>query len=226
MVTNLSIQRLNDLNCVLGLDCSKYQNSIDWEKVKNAGIKFAFIKITEGNTYSEDEIYDLKDRIFECQKNDIKIGYYHFARPGDIQDADSDANKEVVNVLNHLKILPKPNFPIVIDIESYAINNFVENKIFHLNTFLNIFISELKNSNYNAIVYSYKSFIDVNTNHLFGSYPLWLAAYLNDPEHSLPNLPVGWNEWKIWQFTEQGKIDGYVGNIDLDIMRKEYFDLF
>jgi len=226
MVTTLSKQRLDDLDCVLGLDCSKYQVDINWSKAKAAGIQFAFIKITEGTTGHEDSIYNLKARVQSAQKNGVKVGYYHFARPGNVSNPEADAKEEVDNVLSHLGFLPKANLPLVLDIESYSSQLIWNNsdKIEHMNRFVTAFINGVKPNN--IIVYSYKSFIDANTTPAFGTYPLWVAAYLNNPEVSLPAVPNGWNDWKIWQFTEKGSIDGYHGDIDLNIMKKAYYDLF
>jgi GH25 family lysozyme M1 (1,4-beta-N-acetylmuramidase) len=61
---------------------------------------------------------------------------------------------------------------------------------------------------------------------IFGKQPLWIAAYVNNPEVVLPKIPNGWTEWKIWQFADKGRIDGYVGDIDLNIMKKDYLKQF
>ncbi len=226
MVTTISKQRLSDLNCVLGLDCSKYQSDITWDKIKAAGAAFAFIKITEGTTGHEDNVYNLKARVLDAQKNGIKIGYYHFARPGNIDDPASDANEEIKNIMSHLAILPKADMPLVLDVEDYSTTIVWDNKIDHMNKYITAFIYGLNEQGIDVILYSYKSFIDSNTSPNFGVYPLWMAAYLNDPEHSLPSVPNGWKEWKIWQFTEKGVIDGYNGDIDLNVMKKDYFNQF
>jgi lysozyme len=228
MVSTISKERLAALNCVLGLDCSKYQADITWSKAKAAGIDFAFVKITEGTTGHEDSIYNVRNRVLEAQKNNVKISYYHFCRPGDINNPEDDANAEITNIINHYNILPKPNFPLVLDVEAYA-NNIIwsdTEKIDHMNKFITAFISGLKQRNISVIIYSYRSFINTNTNHSFGSNPLWEAAYLDDPENYQPAVPQGWSEWKIWQFTEKGLIDGYVGDIDLNIMKKDFFNKF
>lgn len=228
MVSTLSQQRLTDLNCVLGLDCSKYQADITWSKVKAAGVQFAFVKITEGTTGHEDNIYNVKARILSAQQNGVKVGYYHFACPGNVEDPESDANEEVQNVLAHLGFLPKANLPLVLDVEAYSDNVIWSDaeKIDHMNRYITAFINGVQPNN--VILYSYKSFIqsNISTAAGFGVYPLWIAAYLNNPEVSLPSIPSSWNDWNIWQFTEQGAIDGYDGNIDLNIMRKDYFNKF
>jgi GH25 family lysozyme M1 (1,4-beta-N-acetylmuramidase) len=226
MVTTLSQSRLDNLNCVLGLDCSKYQKDITWSIAKSAGIQFAFIKITEGTTGHEDNLYNLKARVLDAQKNGVKVGYYHFARPGNVNVPEDDANEEVGNVLSHIGFLPKVTLPFVLDIESYSETNIWDDKINHMNRFIKTFIQKLNEQNVRVILYSYKSFIDTNTTPIFGLQPLWIAAYLNNPEVSLPAIPNGWSEWKIWQFTEKGQINGYTGDIDLNIMKKNYFNLF
>lgn len=226
MVATISQQRLDNLNCVLGLDCSAYQKSIDWSLAKAAGIQFAFVKITEGQTGHEDNLYNVKNRVLSAQKNGVKVGYYHFARPGDVSVPEDDANAEVQNVLGHIGYLPTADLPLAFDVEAYAKNVIWDNKVDHMNRFVNTFIQAMAEHNVNIIMYSYKSFLDTNASPDFGEYPLWIAAYLNNPEGSLPVVPVGWTEWKIWQFTEQGQIGGYTGNIDLNIMKTDYFNQF
>jgi len=222
----ISKERIDKLGCVLGLDCSKYQKDINWKKAKADGIMFAFVKITEGTTVSEVGSYNVKARILEAQKNGVKVGYYHFARPGNVSDPELDAKEEVENVINNMKLLPKPNLPLVLDLESYSTTIVWDSKIDHMNRYILTFISEMKKQNIDIIFYSYKSFADVNTSPKFGNLPLWIASYPNKPETTLPKIPNGWSDWKIWQFTDKGSIDGYNGDIDLNIMKKEFYNLF
>ena len=226
MVSTISQQRLQNLNCVLGLDCSKYQVNINWSSAKLAGIKFAYIKLTEGTTGHEDNLYNLKARVLSAEKNGIKVGYYHFARPGNVAEPEDDANEEVQNVLGHIAYMPNVVLPLAFDIEAYASQVVWNNKIDHMNRFMSTFIQKMNEHNIPVIIYSYKSFLDTNASPNFGSYPLWIAAYLNNAESTLPAIPNGWTEWKIWQFTEIGQVSGYTGNIDLNIMHKDYFDTF
>jgi len=217
---NLSKKRLDDLDCVLGLDCSKYQKNINWEQAKASGIEFAFVKITEGTTGHEDNVYNVAARVVEAKKNGIKIGYYHFARPGNVKDPKQDAFEEVENIKKHLTILPKANFPITLDVEAIDTKQQDEKYMsIFINTFLGLFDDV-------TILYTYRSFFNVNTNHTFGTNPLWIASYVKNPEKDLPNILLGWVNWKIWQFTDKGTIGGYSGPIDLNVMKKDYFNLY
>jgi lysozyme len=226
MTPSISQNRLQDLDCVLGLDCSKYQKDINWSSAKAAGLDFAFVKITEGTTGHEDSIYNVKSRIIAAQNAGIKIGYYHFARPGNVNEPEDDANEEVQNVLGHLGVLPQVTLPFVLDIEAYSSDLIWDNKIDHMNRFIGTFIDKMKVRNIPVIIYSYKSFLDDNTSHSFGLYPLWIAAYVKNVEVNLPVVPIGWTTWQIWQFTEKGQIDGYTGDLDLNVMKKDYFNQF
>jgi len=226
MASTISKKRLAELGCVLGLDCSKYQKDINWAKAKASGIQFAFIKITEGTTGHEDSIYNVKARAESAQKNGVKVGYYHFARPGNVAEPEADAKEEVENVVAHLALLPKANLPFVLDLESYSTQMVWDKKIDHMNRFVTTFINGMNAYGITTIFYSYKSFADTTMSPIFGKQPLWVAAYLSNPEASLPKIPNGWADWKIWQFADKGRIDGYDGDIDLNVMKTNYFNNF
>jgi GH25 family lysozyme M1 (1,4-beta-N-acetylmuramidase) len=222
----ISKKRLDELNCVLGLDCSKFQKYIYWGVAKVMGIEFTYIKITEGSTYLESNYYDLKGRILSAQNSKIKVGYYHFCRMGNVQNPEDDAKSELDNVLSQLKVLPKAELPLALDLEAFSTTYVWDNKIEDMNRYITAFISGATQNNIPVILYSNKSFMDTNTTPIFGNNPLWVASYVNDIEVNSPVMPNGWDEWKIWQYTEKGNINSYYGNIDLDIMKKDYFNLF
>ncbi len=51
-------------------------------------------------------------------------------------------------------------------------------------------------------------------------YPLWLAAYTNQP---IPCGPWGAN-WTAWQYSSTGRVPGIAGNVDMNIMDRAYFE--
>lgn len=54
---------------------------------------------------------------------------------------------------------------------------------------------------------------NIPDNHAFRNLPLWIAQY----KTSTPNLPKGWSDWVMWQYTDEG--DGYahgVGSREID----------
>lgn len=86
---------------VHGVDVSRYQSKINWEKVAKIrkdtlAISFAFIKATQGKIYS-DKFYEYN--ISEARKNGIICGAYHFYEPS----VNSKQQAENFISLVHLK---------------------------------------------------------------------------------------------------------------------------
>jgi lysozyme len=198
---------------ILGLDCSHWQESIDWSLAKADGIQFAFVKITQGRLHYEGSFYNLKARISEIKAHGVKLGYYHFCAPG-VNSPSIDAKSEAANLNKHLADLPVFDFPIVLDIEKFMDNAKWMAK--GLTEYMQNFISEI---NHEVIIYTNKWIWTDKEN--FKLYPLWVPDYNGEI-----TIPVGWTDWTIHQFTDKGVINGAKGNIDLNWMKKEYFDKY
>ena len=74
-----------------GIDVSKHQGDIDWEKVKNSGVKFVIIRAGYGRFTSQ------KDPKFEynyseCKRLGIPVGAYWYSyavsKSEGVQEAD------------------------------------------------------------------------------------------------------------------------------------------
>jgi len=96
---------------------------------------------------------------------------------------------------------------------------------------VNTFVNELKASGYGTILYGNKSIFKDNTSDNFGSIPLWHAQYLNEPEISNPTVSPGWQKkgeqgWSIWQFSSQGRVNGYGKDVDLNAMKVDFFNKY
>lgn len=179
-----------------GMDVSHYQK-INWDKVKT---DFVLSKCTESTNYV-DPTYDRNKT--ECRNRGILFGSYHFARG---TDAVSEARFFVKNVgsiqSGELLVLDwevkNPNPP------SWCYN----------------FLREVENlAGFKPLIYLNSStaksldwtpVIKNNTG-------LWIANYgVNDGTRH-DNPPTGsWPFFAIHQYTSAGKVDGVVGNVDLD----------
>lgn len=60
---------------IKGVDVSRYQDTSGWE----SGVDFAFVKVTEGTTYTNPSWVAQRDT---ARAAGLVVGYYHFARPG------------------------------------------------------------------------------------------------------------------------------------------------
>ncbi|MEC1262553.1 GH25 family lysozyme [Bacillus swezeyi] len=185
---------------IKGIDVSHWQGNIDWKKVAADGIKFAFIKATEGTT--------LKDEKFETNVSGsnaagIKTGAYHFARFGSKSEALAEAEF-------FLSVVKKVNlsYPLVLDLEVNQRN--VSKSV--LTDAAVAFLLEVEKAGYFAMFYSGKSFLE---NCLDESklkpFALWVARY---------NSVLG-RHADIWQYSSSGKVSGISGNVDMNICYRD-----
>ncbi len=78
LVTSLAAMAATSLAYADGIDVSHWQGSIDWSKVKAAGMQFAFMKATESTTYTDTA---LTANWAGAGSVGLYRGAYHFARP-------------------------------------------------------------------------------------------------------------------------------------------------
>ncbi|MCY8271266.1 GH25 family lysozyme [Bacillus sonorensis] len=185
---------------IKGIDVSHWQGNINWKKVAGDGIKFAFIKATEGTT--------LKDNKFETNVSGanamgIKTGAYHFARFGSKSEALAEA-RFFLSVVKKIRL----TYPLVLDLEVNQRN--VSKSV--LTDAAVAFLREIEKAGYYAMIYSGKSFLE---NCLDESklkpFALWVARY---------NSTLG-RHADIWQYSSSGKVQGISGNVDMNICYRD-----
>jgi lysozyme len=181
-----------------GVDLSKWQGTVDFAKLRAAGIRYVFVKVSQGATVADP---DYARNIAGARAAGLYAGSYHF------YSTDHDAQSQFANLSAHLDLKPG-DLPPVVDIEVLA-NNSLPDLPVQLRSFL-----DLIQGHYGVkpIVYSGLSFASAQLQG-FGDHPLWLAEYTNAPA---PRLPGGWTTWTFWQYSQSGRVDGVNGAVDLD----------
>jgi lysozyme len=191
---------------VEGIDISRYQGKLNWTKVTEEGIDFAYVKATEG--------LEKQDTMFrrnwsEMQRVNIKRGAYHFFRP------TLSPWTQAQNFISTVD-LETGDLPPVLDVEVVdGVSKAV--LVSRMKSWLNII--ELR-YNTRPIIYTnlkfYYNYIVGN----FDDYPLWIAKY-GDIK---PNI-VNANQFKFWQYGNKGKLSGVNGFIDLNVFIGSKTDL-
>jgi GH25 family lysozyme M1 (1,4-beta-N-acetylmuramidase) len=227
------------LDSVFGIDVSYAQGVFDWNKaVQNntanpddPKLEFAIIKISQGVFADSKGSRNARN----AKLVGLKTGYYHYAeqfsvdnKNAIIEDAKTQANFFVSTAKG---IIEKPDFPLVLDMENREEKGKFWSKIKPNNDlWINTFITTLKTAGYNTILYGNRSFFNEYTSGNFGSVPLWHAQYPtapnNSPEWTDPSIARGWSNWSIWQFTSQGKLYGYANDLDMNAMRRSFFEKY
>ena len=60
---------------VQGIDVAKYQGEIDWNEVRQAGVRFAYLKVSEGGDHVDHRFYDYWEG---AARAGVPRGAYHF----------------------------------------------------------------------------------------------------------------------------------------------------
>ena len=182
---------------LLGVDVSQYQGTVDFEKVKAAGVSFAYIKATQGNTWQSP---DYKADFEAARAAGLIVGFYHYYMTDDAPQTQFD------NFTSHVD-LGEGDLPPVVDIEALHKNTRPD-----LADDLRQFLSMLEGKyGVKPIIYSGVNFANEYLSG-FGNHPLWLAEYGVDQ----PKTPSGWESWAFWQYSQSGTVDGVNGPVDLD----------
>jgi len=191
---------------IFGIDVSRHQGDIDWARVRNAGVKFVFIKASEGVSWVDPKF---AVNWSEAKKHGIIRGAYHFFRPR------ADVGRQIDNLVNTVGKLETGDLPPVLDIEvPDSWQRFSRQK--RLEMILQWLDGVEKGLGVRPIIYLSPSFADNtlgNPAELAG-YDLWIAHYTSKIS---PRVPAPWRDWTFWQYSETGKVDGISSEgVDLD----------
>lgn len=198
-----------------GIDVSHWQGNINWTSVKNAGVKFAFMKATESNYYKDDTF---AANWAGSKANGILRGAYHFFR------GDVDGVVQADYFLAKMGPLEPTDMPPVLDFETTdgAGPDTLANRAL-------AFLQRVEQkTGRTPIIYAGYYFWKDNVTHLaeFKKYPLWLPYYVNDPATQCPLVYEGtWDKFTIWQYTSTGSVSGIGGDVDMNFFDGSLADL-
>jgi uncharacterized protein YjdB len=203
-----------------GIDVSQFNGSINWSSVKKDGYDFAMIRVgyrgygTEGN-FAEDANYRIN--IESAQKAGIPVGVYFVTQATNENEAIEEANWVIERIKEY-----KISYPVAIDIEksTSSTSGRADDLDKNTRTYLaQLFCKKIQSAGYTPIVYTN---VDWATNKLvmsqLSAYDTWIASYKYDTSKD----PGYSGKYSIWQYSDIGKVNGILGNVDLNICYKKY----
>lgn len=189
-----------------GIDVSKWQGKINWEKVRE-NIDFAILKAGYGSYVSQ------KDETFEfnysgCKQNNIPVGAYWYSYAVSPEQAVTEA-KACMEVIKDKQF----EYPIYFDIEEKRQLDLGKEMCSKIVT---AFCTELEKAGYWVGVYSSKNHLENYLNEdVRNRYAVWVAHYgISKTTYK--------GQYGIWQYSDKGSIYGINGNVDVDECTIDY----
>ena len=198
----------------VGIDVSRFQGEIDWEKVAKAGIEFAMVRAgfrgtTEGKLLQDDYFVD---NVEGATENGIDVGVYFYSQAVNEEEAQEEVQM-MLDLIEPYNI----KYPVVIDVE-YAESEKARTANLTSDEYeavVKVFCEAVSKAGYKPMIYgNVTSFtllmdaVDVD------DYDIWVAYYgvpLYYPYHV-----------DIWQYSKSGRVDGIDGDVDLNICITDY----
>jgi lysozyme len=193
---------------VKGIDVSHHNGAIDWHAVAGDGVKFAYIKATEGRDFQDDHFVAYSR---DATAAGIVCGAYHYFRLG---------TPGLAQAQNFIRSVPRDTLPLppAVDLETWG-NSSTHPSVADFQTQLSDFLNALrKEYGTEPVVYASSDFIHT----YLGDIPqkrLWYRAVVLSPHLE------GYDNWTFWQFTERARVKGVTGFVDMDVFRGAKDDL-
>lgn len=203
-----AIEQYKNDNTMIGIDVSRYQENIDFEKVKNSGVEFVIIRIGVQSGAKKDVSIDsyYLENIKKAKEAGLLVGVYLYSTAISPEIAKEQA-KWVIKTLDGVKL----DFPIAFDWENWQYFREYEISLYDLSKSYLSFAEEIEKNGYKAMLYGSKYYLE-NMWLDKGNYPVWLAHYTDKTNYSGDHI--------MWQYSAIGEVDGINNAVDLDVYYK------
>lgn len=190
-----------------GIDVSEHNGTIDWAKVRADGIDYAIIRIGAHGTTNDAIVVDdsFSRNLAAAKEAGLGVGVYFYSQATTTDEAVTEAGF-VLEKLNGAQL----SYPVVFDFEpvegdrAYGLTTQQRTQI------AQAFCSTIEDGGYTAAIYCSSSDL-TNMYNLdkLSQYGFWMAQYSAKPTTSVA--------FTMWQYTNQGTVDGISGSVDLNI---------
>ncbi len=190
---------------MLGVDISSYQADVDMDALAAQGVRFAYIKATEGSSFV-DPMFAVNWK--NARSSRLLVGAYHFF------SFESGGDTQARNYIKTVGELSGCLVPAV-DVEYYgnlkndppAKSDVVEQ--------LGLCLDMLEEAyGMKPMIYCSRGIYEDYLEGVFDEYPFWVRSVY------YPAPMDGWEDWTVWQYCDRGLLEGYSGGekyIDLNV---------
>ena len=199
------------------MDVSRWQGSIDWDKVKASGkVDGVMLKTVSTNrklSNRKDGLYidpTFERNYSECKRLGIPVGVYYYTYATDKQMADAE-----LALLKTALTGKTFELPVSVDVEDNKIKKLSTQELTDLAAYA---LGTIERWGFYALLYVGLYFAQTEL-YMGGAalrkYDVWLAAYRN------AKPTPGWS-FGMWQYTSTARVPGVSGNVDMSHAYKDY----
>ena len=198
------------------MDVSRWQDNIDWDKVKASGLVSGVMLRALGNSAESKPSKPYIDPTFErnyakCHRLGIPCGVYYYCKAVNVAEADAE-----LALLRKVLTGKTLQLPVAVDIEDSYVQAPLDKQT--LTDIASHALGTVERWGFYALLYTGLYFGDTNL-YMGGAalkkYDVWLAAYRN--AKPTPDWSFG-----MWQYTSTTRVPGVSGNVDMSHAYKDY----
>ena len=192
----------------LGIDVSKWNEEIDWESVKDAGIEFAIIRCGYRGASTGALVIDprYEENIKGAIEAGIPVGVYFFTQALDEVEAVEEASM-VIRLIEDYDV----DYPVFLDSESAGGRGRADDLDSDERTRIHkAFLQTIEAAGYETGVYASRNWLSERLDMTrLSDYKVWLAEYAEVPAYD--------QYYHMWQYTSKGTVEGISTNVDLNL---------
>lgn len=200
-----------------GMDISKSQGVVDFNKFRKAGGEFVMLKLG-GRGYSSGQM--VVDEMFpEYAKSaldaDLHVGVYFFSQAATKAEAEEEAKLVIENLKGYTI-----KYPVVFRMETIGgdMTRIDDLTIKERTEVAKAFLDKIKSAGFIPMLYGDKEWLLTKYDlEQLQQYEIWYAE-----AEDIPDYPY---KMGMWQYKKDGAIDGVAGDIKLDISFKNYANM-
>jgi lysozyme len=203
------LQQLQQSGLILGVTVSHFNASVDFSTLKERGIQYAFIKVSQGASSIDNKGADFARA---AKQSGLQVGLYHVF----IADADPDA--QLTNFANRLTSV-QWDIPPTIDCEvppgTMTASDYAT-RVERLATQLH------QRFGVKPIIYTATSFAIQHLDQRVSAFPLFVAQF---GSRAAPAVPKWWTDYVFWHLAEGVNDDPALRGYDIVAFKGQVTDL-
>ncbi len=198
----------------VGADISKFQDYVDFVKLKKAGVDYVMLRVGFRGYSSGQLVLDdyFLDNVKRAGDAGLKIGVYFFSQAVTEAEAVEEANM----VLEYIKDY-EITYPVAFDMEGISNDTARIDSLSKTDKtkIAKAFLDTIKNAGYKPMIYGNKEWLlkQIDLSKLT-AYDVWLSQMTDVPDYPY--------KFSMWQYSNDTTIDGIAGYADLNISFIDY----